>query len=176
MSIAPSALMRKKATCRQLQKCKIEDGRICAALPVGECTLSDPSGGLDGIRIVVVEDDDDTRELIALILETHGGIVFPTSNVKDGLDAVRKYRPDAVVSDIGMPEHNGYALIAAVRKEPEHGIRSMKVIALTAFATPADRDSVLISGFDDYLTKPVDPVQLVTAVRRLGEQQRNTAA
>ena len=132
--------------------------------------------GLKGICVLVVEDENDARDLLGLVLESYGAIAFLTSNVKLGLDALKKHRPDVIVSDIGMPEDNGYALIAAVRKDADLEIRSTPVIALTAFTTSADRDSALISGFDEYLTKPFDAADLILTIRRLYEQHRIGAA
>ncbi|OLE59546.1 MAG: hypothetical protein AUI36_13170 [Cyanobacteria bacterium 13_1_40CM_2_61_4] len=139
--------------------------------------MGDTGSGLNGICVLVVEDDRDTRELLGLGLESYGAKPFLTSSVKGGVDALRKHRPDVVISDIGMPDYNGYALIAAVRKDETHEIRTTPVIALTAFSTSADRDSALVSGFDEYLTKPFDPEELVFAIRQLHERHRvDTAA
>src|SRR5689334_5334873 len=72
---------------------------------------------LNGIRVLVVEDDDDTRDLLSYVLGSHGATVFLSSSVAEGLATLRKEHPHVVVTDIGMPGHNGYAFIAAVRKE-----------------------------------------------------------
>jgi CheY-like chemotaxis protein len=125
----------------------------------------------------VVEDETDTRDLLGLVLESYGATAILTSSVKRGLDALRQHRPDVIVSDIGMPDYNGYALVAAVRNDQHPEIRNTPVIALTAFTTSADRDAALISGFDEYLTKPFDPEDLVSAIRQLYERhQMDTAA
>src|SRR6266478_2440369 len=74
---------------------------------------------LKGLEVLVVEDDNDTRELLGLLLESRGATAILAHNVAEGLEALRKQRPDVIVADIGMPEYNGYAFIAAVRKEPQ---------------------------------------------------------
>ena len=124
----------------------------------------------------MVEDDDDTRDLLSYVLGSHGATVFLSSSVADGLAILRKERPNVVVTDIGMPGHNGYAFIAAVRKEEAREIRNTPTIALTAFATPTDRDIAMISGFNEYLTKPFEPGELVLTIKRLYDNSVDTAA
>jgi DNA-binding response OmpR family regulator len=139
--------------------------------------MRDTGTELNGICVLVVEDENDTRDLLGLVLQSYGATAFLASSVKRGLKALSEHRPDVIISDIGMPEYNGYALIAAVRKDEHREIRNMPVIALTAFTTSADRDSALISGFDEYLTKPFDLADLVFAIRQLYERHRlDTAA
>jgi CheY-like chemotaxis protein len=131
---------------------------------------------LDGIRVLVVEDEKDTRDLLRYLLELHGAQVIPTDNVTDALEVFSKERPHVVVTDIGMPDYNGYAFIAAVRKKQSH-LRKIPVIALTAFSTPADRDTALISGFNEYLSKPFEPEELISTIKRLFDEHRlDTAA
>jgi DNA-binding response OmpR family regulator len=131
---------------------------------------------LEGVRILVIEDETDTRNLLAFLLESEGATAFPVDNVMDALDEFIKRPPDIVVSDIGMPDYNGYAFIAAVRHQKSQ-IRRTPVIALTAFSTPADRDTALISGFDEYLAKPFEPEQLICTIKRLCDEHRiGTAA
>jgi CheY-like chemotaxis protein len=131
---------------------------------------------LGGIRVLVVEDEKDTRDLLQFLLESEGATAIPTDNVTDALEIFAKQHPDVVVTDIGMPGYNGYALIAAVRHEKSQ-FRRTPVIALTAYSTPADRDTALISGFDEYLAKPFEPEQLIRAIKRLFDEHRvDTAA
>jgi CheY-like chemotaxis protein len=131
---------------------------------------------LHGIRVLVVEDEKDTRDLLGFLLESHGATAIPVDNVTDALAIFTKNHPDIVVTDIGMPDYNGYALIAAVRHEKSQ-LRRTPVIALTAYSTPADRDTALISGFDEYLAKPFEPEELIRTIRRLYDEHRvDTAA
>ena len=83
---------------------------------------------------------------------------------------------DVVIADIGMPDYNGYAFIAALRKEQRAEIRNTPVIVLTAYSTPADRDTALISGFNEYLAKPFDPRVLISTIKRLYDEHHRDAA
>ncbi len=120
-----------------------------------------------GLRILVVEDESDTRELIAFVLERHGAMVIQATNVPVALEMFATQRPHVVVADIGMPDYNGYALIAGIREQEAKSERKTPVIVLTAFASNADRHRALASGFDVYLSKPFEPAKLVGTVQRL---------
>jgi len=134
-------------------------------------------GVVNGLRILVLEDEKDTRDLLQFLLESQGATVMLADNVLEGLEIFAQSAPDIVVADIGMPEYNGYAFIAAVRKQQRPELRSVPVIALTAFSTPADRDTALISGFSEYLSKPFGPDELLKTIRRLYDEHRiDTAA
>jgi CheY-like chemotaxis protein len=138
--------------------------------------VSDSKGFLNGVRVLVLEDDTDTRNLLGIVLQMDGaGVVF-AQRVPEALQLVKAERPDVVVADIGLPEYNGYAFIAALRRDEDLHFRTTPVIALTAFATAADRDTALVSGFDVYLTKPFDPPVLVETIRRLHDRRIDTAA
>jgi len=131
---------------------------------------------LHGIKVLVVEDEQDTRDLLAFLLESHGATVIAVDNVSDAMLIFTREQPNIVVTDIGLPEYNGYALIAAVRHAKSE-LRRIPVIALTAYSTPADKDTALISGFDEYLAKPFDPAELIRTIRRLCDRYRiDTAA
>ena len=139
--------------------------------------MPDRQGILKDIYVLVLEDETDTRDLLGIVLQTEGASAILVQNVPEALDALRAGRPpDVIVADIGLPEYNGYAFIAALRKEEDRALRTTPVIALTAFATAADRDTALVSGFDLYMTKPFDPGQLVSTIRQLYDQRADTAA
>jgi len=132
---------------------------------------------LKDIHVLVLEDETDTRDLLGIVLQTEGASAILVQNVPEALDALRTGRPpDVIVADIGLPEYNGYAFIAALRNEEDRALRTTPVIALTAFATAADRDTALVSGFDIYMTKPFDPGQLVSTIRKLYDRRADTAA
>jgi CheY-like chemotaxis protein len=127
---------------------------------------------LDGINILVVEDDADTRDLLKVLLETHGGKVTATGSVPDALKVYDTSRPDVLVADIGMPDYNGYTLIGRVRaKDREHG-RIIPAIALTAYTTAMDRDTVLSAGFQVHMPKPFEPNRLVAVILELANKFR----
>ena len=131
---------------------------------------------LKGIRILVLEDETDTRDLLGFVLQFDGASVVSSQTVPEALEALKAKRPDVVVADIGLPEYNGYAFIAALRREESPELRKTPVIALTAFATAADRDTALVAGFDAYLAKPFDPGQLIATIRQLHDRHIDTAA
>ena len=131
---------------------------------------------LGGIHVLVVEDEQDTRDLLTFLLESEGATPIPVDNVTAALEILTNQHPDIVVTDIGMPDYNGYALIASVRHQRSQ-TRTTPVIALTAYSTPADRDTALISGFNEYLAKPFEPDKLIRTIRRLYDEHRiDTAA
>ena len=131
---------------------------------------------LQGMRILVLEDEDDTRNLLGVVLESHGASAILTGNVSEALDAMRTSQPiDVVVADIGMPDYNGYAFIAWLRKEQQPQIGNTPVIALTAYATAADRNMALSSGFNEYLNKPFEPGELMATIKRLHDEYHGNA-
>ena len=128
-----------------------------------------PRDGVDlqGVRVLLVEDERDTRELLSVALAGYGARVRAAASVNEALDALRAAVPDVLVSDIGMPGRDGYDLLDAVRSADEPRISTVPAIALTAYAKPEDRAQALSSGFQEHLTKPLEPVQLARAIRAL---------
>src|SRR5437868_14127774 len=128
---------------------------------------------LDGLNILVVEDDNDTRELLRVLLEAQGGRIRATSSVAEALAAYDQSKPDVLVADIGMPDYNGYTLIGRVRARDRERGHTVPAIALTAYATAIDRDTVLSAGFQVHMPKPFDPAHLVSVVADLASQYRS---
>jgi len=118
---------------------------------------------LDGIAVLVVDDDRDAREAIATVLHGSGADVSSVGSTAGALARLGTHPPDVLVADIAMPEDDGYALIAAVRAQ---GIQ-VPAAALTGVAAEEHRRRALAAGFGAYLTKPVDPTELVDAVAEL---------
>jgi len=124
-----------------------------------------------GIRVLVVEDDDDTRELLRVLLETHGIAVTATASVQEAMSAYERSLPQVIVADIGMPDYNGYTLIGKVRaRDRERGGAIIPAIALTAFTTPTDRDTILSAGFQVHMPKPFEPTRLISVISDLARQ------
>jgi len=122
---------------------------------------------LQGIRVLVVDDEVDTRELICEVLKECGSEVITSCSVAEALEALERYKPDILITDLGMPDEDGYSLIAKIRALPaEHG-GQIPAAALTAYARAEDRMRVLRSGFQFHLPKPVDSAELVTVVASL---------
>jgi PAS domain S-box-containing protein len=118
-------------------------------------------GDLSGVRILVVDDIPDSREFVAFVLQQAGAIVTTASSAQAGLDQISEVNPDVIITDIGMPEINGYEFLQRIRQD---FTRSAPAIALTAYATENDQQQALESGFDQHLAKPIDPAALIEAV------------
>jgi len=122
---------------------------------------------LAGVRVLVVEDHEDTRELIATVLAEYGAEVTTATSVQTAVAAFERAKPQMVVSDIAMPGEHGYSFIQTLRAlPPEQGGR-VPALALTAYVRPEDRERVLAAGFNEHLAKPIDPIDLASAVAQL---------
>jgi len=123
---------------------------------------------LEGLRVLVVDDEADARESLTVVLEQCGAVVTAVASVREALGALAHQRPDILVSDIGMPEEDGYSLIEKVRvlEAAQRGGR-IPAVALTAYAAPEDRRRALAAGYELHVPKPVTPEELVTAVANL---------
>jgi signal transduction histidine kinase/DNA-binding response OmpR family regulator len=119
---------------------------------------------LDGLRILVVDDEFDSRELITAILTRCGSEVRCTESAAEALRAFRDWKPDLLVSDIGMPKEDGYCLIRKLRKMKSKWAREIPAVALTAYATVEDRSRALDAGFQVHVPKPIDPEVLVRSI------------
>ena len=120
-----------------------------------------------GARVLVVDDEPDARALLRRLFEEHGAVVSTASSAAEALSRLRVERPDVLVSDIGMPDEDGYALIRRVRAlPPEDGGRTA-AIALTAYARADDRVKAVVAGFQHHLSKPIEPMELVVMVASL---------
>ena len=121
---------------------------------------------LSNIRIVVVDDDDDTRNLLRFFLEHCGAQPTVASNGQEALELIRKLRPDLLISDLAMPHMDGYELMKKVRNLEEE-IGSLPAIACYAYARAEDRDRARKAGFNAHVEKPVDLDQLVTTILKV---------
>jgi signal transduction histidine kinase/ActR/RegA family two-component response regulator len=122
---------------------------------------------LQGTRVLVVEDDADTSELLKRFLEEQGVQVQWTNDALAALDLVRGFAPQVIISDIGLPNLDGYELMRRVRRLPPSEGGAVPSIALTAFARPEDRAQALEAGYSMHLTKPLVPSKVISAVARL---------
>ncbi|RKG87748.1 response regulator, partial [Corallococcus sp. CA053C] len=122
---------------------------------------------LHGVRVLVVDDEEDARELLRTLLEDSGASVLTAGSAEDGLQVLRAEQPDVLVSDIGMPGTDGYGFIERVRAlSPEQGGR-IPAVAITAYARSEDRTRVLRAGFQSHVPKPVEPVELLAVLASL---------
>jgi PAS domain S-box-containing protein len=126
---------------------------------------ADAPGSLPPIEILIVDDDGDVRDLLALLLESRGATVRTVSSASEALDAISQRRPDLLLADLRMPDEDGYSLIRKVRaREREQQEGRLPAIAVTAYASPSDRDQAIAAGFDSHVAKPVEPDDLARAV------------
>ncbi len=119
---------------------------------------------LDGLRVLLVEDDDDSRWLLGTMLKRQGAAVTSTSSSLEALNAFEVAAPDVVISDLGMPEENGLELMRKLRMFPAGRGGLVPAIALTGYATPKDRERALAAGFQLHLAKPVEASELIAAI------------
>jgi CheY-like chemotaxis protein len=135
---------------------------IVHAPPVTELEQA-PADALHDIDVLLVEDDDDLRALVMTILERSGARVRASSSVREAMGLFRERRPEVIVSDLAMPDEDGFALMQQVREVEGDGAH-VPLLALTAFGREEDQERVLAAGFARHLRKPIDPNQLVHAV------------
>jgi signal transduction histidine kinase/DNA-binding response OmpR family regulator len=119
---------------------------------------------LDGLRILVVDDEADSRELITAILTGCGGEINCCESVAEAMKAIRDWKPDLLVSDIGMPNEDGYSLIKKVRSLRSKRAKQLPAVALTAYATKEDKARALSTGFQMHVAKPIEPEILVMSI------------
>jgi PAS domain S-box-containing protein len=122
---------------------------------------------LDGLTILYVDDLPEARELVDAVLSLHGAKVIPVKTAAEAIEVVKASSPDVLVSDIGLPDEDGYALIRGIRSLDSLEGRTIPAIALTAYARPEDRLRAQHEGFQMHLAKPVEPSELVTLVKSL---------
>ena len=128
---------------------------------------------LAGIRVLVVDDDQDALDLIAAVLVEAGASVGTARSAAEGFQVFKRLRPDVLVSDIGMPDEDGLSFIRRIRALPATDGGNLPSLALTAFAREADRTRAVSAGFTTHIGKPVDPEALALAVANLFARSRS---
>jgi len=144
-----------------------DDGRV--SLGAGSAALT-PMPSLDGLRILVVDDDPDAREVISTILSQTGGEVATASSAAQAIDLVDRWVPNVLISDIGMPGEDGYQLIRKLRARSADKSTQIPAIALTAFTRSQDRLRALSAGYQTHVAKPIEPLELVTVIASLTQR------
>lgn len=125
---------------------------------------------LHALRILVVDDDHDSREMMTVALEAEGAVVLSVDSIQAAESAIEHWQPDILISDIRMPDGNGYELIRSIRSKSAaltKAIDPLPAIALTAFSGVEERHASLSAGFQKHLTKPVDLNELYIAIAEL---------
>jgi CheY-like chemotaxis protein len=130
---------------------------------------------LDGVRVLVVDDAEDARDLLRAALERHAATVTTVESAPAALEAITRELPDVLVSDIGMPQYDGYHLIERVRALPPGRGGRLPAAAITSFVRAEDRLRALEAGYDEFLVKPVEPRQLVQVVAKLAQAKARGA-
>ncbi len=125
------------------------------------------SRSLHDLRVLVVDDQEDTRDLMAVVLEAAGAKVTLAASAAAALDALAETDFGILVSDIGMPDQDGYDLIRRLRGDGSARLRQLPAVAVTAFSAPEDRRKAISAGFQEHLPKPVDLIKLVQVVAQL---------
>jgi CheY-like chemotaxis protein len=122
---------------------------------------------LNGLHILIVDDNDDAREILQSYLALLGANVTTAQSGGEALGMLQEVAAHVIISDLSMPGMTGHEFLQHVRKMPSQVERPTPAIALTAFDDPENRRQAVLSGFDVYLVKPVDPLQIVHQIHRI---------
>jgi signal transduction histidine kinase/ActR/RegA family two-component response regulator len=128
------------------------------------------ANALLGLRVLVVDDEDDVRQYVTAVFRASGVEVRTASSAREALRALADWRADVVLTDLAMPRADGFDLLHWIRESPHEHVRTLPVVALTAFAMSEDRERVNDAGFQGFLAKPVEPAQLRAAVARVASR------
>ncbi len=142
------------------------EDEVLSGAPNGSADAETPAD-LEGVRLLIVEDEPDTREAVARFLQDYGAAVVAVSSATEALDLLGAEAFDVLVSDIGMPGMDGYELIRAVRARESDSGRRLPAVAVTAFAQEEDRLRVLREGYSEYVPKPVNTARLIGILMEL---------
>jgi signal transduction histidine kinase/ActR/RegA family two-component response regulator len=139
-------------------------GAVESATPAARSEASwaaSPGGALKGCRVLIVDDDRDTCDLLTAVVQEQGADAAVATSAAAALAALRRQLPDVILCDIAMPDTDGFGFIREIRSLSAPARDRIPAIALTGYAQPGDRDRALAAGFDAYVTKPVEPAALI---------------
>lgn len=142
----------------------VRDAEARVSHTLEKLAMPDASAALRGLKILVVDDEQDTRDFVRAVLERCGSDVRTATSAQEALAFIEANRPDFLISDVGMPEEDGFSLIRKLRALPADRGGETPAVALTAFARADDRLRLLRSGFQIHIPKPVEPAELVVAI------------
>ena len=128
---------------------------------------------LTGLAVLLVDDDEDTRELLAMVLDGHGATVRSVRSAADARDAIQERAPDILLTDINLPDEDGFALVAGLRANA--ATRDLPAIALTGHSDEGSRVRAVEAGFQKFITKPFDVLALTSAVAGVVSAARSSA-
>ena len=135
--------------------------------PLSKSLNNSPNLTIDGVKVLVVDDNVDVREFLVFALEEYGAVVMTADSVREALKCLQQFPADILITDIGMPEENGYNLLDQIRSLESTQKRQIPAIALTGYTANEVIAQVLNAGFQKYLPKPIDVFELITAISQL---------
>lgn len=145
------------------------DSAISNAELIVGCTEQN-SKLLDGLKVLVLDDDSDAREFLQILLSNNGAQVKAVATASEAYREVEVEAPDMLICDIGLPDEDGYEFIRRIRSLTESPCANIPALAVTAFALPNDRQKALIAGYDDHLTKPIESHALLNSVASIARR------
>jgi PAS domain S-box-containing protein len=150
---------------------KNETGNL-RLVEVNDCP-AEALASLDDVQVLLVDDDPDTLQILSVLLADQKAKVQSASSVAEAMEMLQWYEPDVLVSDLGMPNEDGYALIKKLRALDEKAGKQTPAVALTSYVRVADRTRALSAGFNLFVPKPVEPNELISAIAHLSEKKAN---
>ncbi len=130
---------------------------------------------LEGRTVLVVDDNEDSRNVLRAILEAHGARVSTADSVHEARHALARELPDVLITDLAMPVEDGFGLLDYCRHHADPQFQALPILALTAYGTQQAQDRVLAAGFDAYLAKPVEPAEVGKVVKALALRKSSSA-
>lgn len=130
---------------------------------------------LEGHVVLVVDDNEDSRNLLRAMLESHGARASTAASVDEARSALARELPDVLITDLAMPVEDGFSLLDHCRHHADPKLQTLPILALTAYGSQQAQDRVLAAGFDAYLAKPVEPAEVVQVVRALALRKSSSA-
>jgi CheY-like chemotaxis protein len=136
-----------------------------------QLSLAQSPQTLSGVNVLLVDDDSDTLKLMTTALTRRQANVTAVSSAVEAIQAISRRRPDVLVSDIAMPDEDGYGLIEKIRRLENGDMLKIPAVAITAYAKDEDRERALSAGFQIYLAKPVELTELISVVARAAKRE-----
>jgi CheY-like chemotaxis protein len=159
----PTANEPAKARTRETDQWQNQDARV----------HHDSLPSLEGVQVLIVDDDEDSRQILTVMLTECRATVQAAASVAEALEAVIWFKPDVLVSDLAMPGEDGYSLIARIRELDAARGQETPAVALTAYVRVEDRARALAAGFNLFVPKPVESSELIIAIANLAEAAQN---
>jgi CheY-like chemotaxis protein len=134
-------------------------------------SLDENPFSLDGLKVMVVEDEVDTREMLEQALQSYGAAVLVAASAAEALEQIVQEKPDLLVSDLGLPNVDGYELLVKIRTELSEDVRNIPAVALSAFASNEYREKSRLAGYQAHVAKPVAVPDLVSTLAKVARER-----